>query len=207
MNVKSIFNSAGLTVQAFHRLHLLIFCSIGFLLFISCSGDEKNNINPQENVLKSNIESQQPKNLQAGNEGLNIDVCELIPDKLVAQALNSKILKPAQSSNYGSIRGCTYTVDPAGEDNIEICTVWFNPPSTFTSPEDELETAHGLGQEATAEYLEGYGDKAFVVHNQTEQQSIIFVLLKDKLNLQVAVEHYNDAKKLTELILSKLKEI
>ncbi len=125
----------------------------------------------------------------------------------MAKTLGAIIIKPAVSSNYGVTKGCTYVIDPAGPDKIENCIVWINPSSTFTSTEDELETAKGLGQEAAAENLEGLGDEAFVVHNKTEEQSIIYVLLKDKLNLQVGADHFEDAKKLTELILSKLKNI
>jgi hypothetical protein len=185
------------------------FCTIclSLLIFMGCQGESKEDTYSEENNLKEDAPQQQEQNKKSGFDISKINVCELVPDELVAKTLGAQTLKPAQTSDYGSTQGCTYTLDPAGEDNIEVCTVWLNPPSTFTSPEDELETAKGLGQEATVENLEGLGDKAFVVHNKTEDQSIIFVLLKDKVNLQVAVEHFNDAKKLTELILMKLKNI
>jgi hypothetical protein len=188
---------------------IITFCNISLYLFIfmGCSGEGKDDANSEENKLKVSAPQQQEQNKQSGFDISKINVCELVPDELVAKTLGAQTLKPAQTSDYGSTQGCTYTLDPAGDDNIEVCTVWLNPPSTFTSPEDELETAKGLGQEATVENLEGLGDKAFVVHNKTEDQSIIFVLLKDKANLQVAVEHFDDAKKLTELILLQLKNL
>ena len=187
----------------------ITFCTIciSLFLFMGCSGESKDDPSSEENNLKVDTPQQHEQNKKSGFDISKINVCELVPDELVAEALGAKILKPAQSSDYGTTQGCTYTLDPEGNDNIEICTVWLNPPSTFTSPEDELETAKGLGQEATVENLDGFGDNAFVIHNKTEEQSIIFVLLKDKVNLQVAVEHFNDAKKLTELILMKLKNI
>ena len=175
-----------------------------FIFIIGCSGEGKDQPNSEEQKLKGDVPLQEK---QSGFDISKINICEMVPDELVAKTLGAKIIKPAMSSDYGSIKGCTYIIDPAGTDNIENCIVWLNPPSTFTSPEDELETAKGLGQEATAENLEGMGDKAFVVHNKTEEQSIIFVLLKDKVNLQVGADHFGDAKKLAELILSKLKEI
>ena len=176
------------------------------MLILGCSGEGKDNTYSEENKLKDDAQ-QQEQNKQSGFNISKLKACELVPDELVAKTLGAKTLKPVQSSDYGSTKGCTYMIDPAGPDKIETCIVWLNPPSTFTSPEDELETAKGLGQEATAEYLEGIGDKAFVVHNKTEEQSIIFVLLNDKVNLQVGADHFEDAKKLTDLIVSKLKEI
>lgn len=175
-----------------------------FIFILGCSGEGRDQANSEENKLKDDAQHQ---GKQSGFDISKLKPCELVPDELVAKTLGAKTLKPVQSSDYGSIKGCTYIIDPAGLDNIENCIVWFNPPSTFTSIEDELETAKGLGQEATAENLEGLGDKAFVIHNKTEDQSIIHVLLKDKLELQVGADHFDDAKKLTELFLSKLKEI
>ena len=175
-----------------------------FIFILGCSGEGRDQANLEENKLKYDAQHQDK---QSGFDISKINVCGLVPDELVAKTLDAQTLKPAQTSDYGSTQGCTYTLDPAGDDNIEVCTVWLNPPSTFTSPEDELETAKGLGQEATVENLEGLGDKAFVIHNKTEDQSIIHVLLKDKMELQVGADHFEDAKKLTGLILSKLKEI
>ena len=196
-------------MQNYISKYTMTFCCIGLNLFIllGCSGEEKDSANSNENKLNVENPKQQEQNQQSGFDISKIKICEIVPDELVAKTLGAKTVKPAQSSDYGSTQGCTYTVDPAGNDNLEICIVWLNPPSTFASPEDELETAKSLGQEATVENLDGLGDEAFVVHNKTEDQSIIFVLLKDKVNLQVAVEHFDDAKKLTELILLKLKNI
>ncbi len=175
-------------------------------LFIGCSGEGKDNSYSEENKLKDDAQHQQQEK-QSGFDISKLKPCELVPDELVATTLGAKIIKPATGSDYGSVKGCTYIIDPVGPDNIENCIVWFNPSSTFTSPEDELETANGLGQEATAENLEGFGDKAFVIHNKTEDQSIIHVLLKNKMELQVGADHFDDAKKLAELYLSKLKNL
>lgn len=192
---------------AFQNLLIICLTCLFLTSILGCSDNEKENTNSEENKLRGDVPKQEEQNKQSGFDISKINVCELVPDDLVAKTLAAKTLKPAQSSDYGTVKGCTYMIDPAGPDKIETCVVWFNPPSTFTSPEDELETAKGLGQEATAENLGELGDRAFVVHNETEEQSIIFVLLKDKVNLQVGADNFDDAKKLTELILSKLNDI
>lgn len=186
----------------FYRRYFIV----AFILIIPFSGCGKEKTESQA-VENEGMTGHQLQNKPSGLDLSKIKICELVPDELVAKTLGAKIVKPSQVNDLGPSHGCTYTVDPAGPDNLELCIVWLNPPETFTSPEDELETAQGLNQEATVENLTGLGDKAFVVHNKTEEQSIIFVLLKDKLCLQVGVEHFDDAKKLTELILSKLKGV
>jgi hypothetical protein len=187
----------------------LSYCFLCFLLmiFIGCSGDGNDKQNPPGNEPIGKSEPQQMQNKQSGFDLSKLKMCELVKDEMVANALGAKIVKPAQTSDFGPSHGCTYTLDPAGKDNLEICIVWINPASTYTGPQDELETAKSLGQEATVENLEGMGDKAFVVHNKTEDQSIIHVLLKDKMELQIGADHFDDAKKLTELYLSKLKNL
>ncbi|MCC7400366.1 MAG: hypothetical protein IT214_02680 [Chitinophagaceae bacterium] len=132
------------------------------------------------------------------------DVCDLVTDNLVATTMGVKIIKPAQSTDMKISKDCIYTIDPTDKDNFEVCIAWLNPGYTFTNVTDELNTAHGLNQEATAERLEGFGDKAYAVFNKTEDQYVIHVLWKDKLDVQVAAEHFEHAKKLTELILSEL---
>lgn len=176
------------------------------LLIIGCSGDGKDQANSEVQKLQEDAQEQE-QNKQSGFDISKLKACELVPDELIAETLGARIIKPATGSDYGSTKGCTYIFDPPGPDNIENCNVWITPPSTFTSPEDQLETDKGFGQESTAETLEGLGDKAFVIHNKTEQQSVISVLLKNKLCLQVGADHFDDAKKITELFLSKLKEI
>jgi hypothetical protein len=195
--------------KRFINLNILVLLTI-LIPIISpagCSGNGDEKANKEEDQRDNSTQMITQQKQQQGLDLSKIKICELVPDELVAQTLGAKIIKPAQSNDLGPSHGCTYTLDPSGTDNFEVCIVWLNPVSTFTSLEDELETAKELSQVATGENLQGLGDKAFAVHNKTEDQSIIHVLLKDKLYLQVGVEHFDDAKKLTELILSKLKNI
>lgn len=132
------------------------------------------------------------------------DVCALLSEDAVAQALGGAALEPARRNDYGSAQGCEYEIDPAGPDNYEYCAIWLMPPSSFGDSESALKTEVGLGEKATAEPLANLGDKAFVIHNETEQQSTIHILLIDRMAIEVKADRYEDARKLADLILSKL---
>lgn len=167
-------------------------------------------------VTCSNNTYQEPKKAN-GNAGqlvnkaipdsniLKINVCELIPSKLLAETLGGKILNPPQHSDYGTTQGCEYEIDPAGSDKYEYCAIWFYPTSLFENSESALENTKGINQKATVEKLTGYGDESYVIHNESEDQSIIHVLLKGKVYIEVKAENFNDAKKITELVLSKIE--
>lgn len=133
-----------------------------------------------------------------------VDVCEWLPAELVATTVGATVSKPARRSDYGTTQGCEYELDPAGADTYEYGVVWLNPASAFGDPQEALATAEGLGQEATTEPLSGLGDRAYVIHNATEEQSSVHVLLAGRLSLEVTAEHAEDARKIAELALSRI---
>ena len=153
-------------------------------------------------------DAQPNKNKSEKSQGFDIskiNVCELIPDDLLASEIGGKVLKPARHSDYGTIKGCEYEIDPAGPDKYEYCAIWLSPSSMYEDSQSALETTKGLNQKATVEALKGYGDESYVIHNSSEDQSIIHILLKDKVYIEVKAEKFEDAKKIAKLILSKLK--
>ena len=178
---------------------VFFFTAIIVLSFIACTNNKSET---ERNEKSSNISQQ---NKSKDKDISKINVCELIPAELLASEIGGKVKKPAQHSDYGSTQGCEYEIDPAGSDNYEYCAIWFYPVSMYEDSQAALETAEGLDQNATAEKLSGYGDDAFVVNNASEHQSIIHVLLKDKMYVEVKAENFEDAKKITSLVLSKIK--
>ena len=61
-------------------------------------------------------------------------------------------------------------------DTYEYCAIWLYPTSLYEDSKSTLETIKNLGQEATAEQLKNYGNDSYVIHNKSEDQSIIHVL-------------------------------
>jgi hypothetical protein len=102
------------------------------------------------------------------------------------------------------VQGCEYDFDPAGDDRHSYHAIWIGQPVNYTGPEDSLATSIGLGQTATMEILTGLGDEAFVIHNASERQAIIHVLLRDRLSVEVKAERFEDGLKLADLVLGKL---
>ena len=176
-----------------------IFITLSLFIFTSCSNN-KTDQKPE----KMDNSNELVKESKQDSVYLKINICELISSELLAETIVGKVLKQPQHSNYGTTQGCEYEIDPPGADNYEYCAIWFNPTSLFESPESALETTKGLNQKATVENLTGYGDESYVIHNETEAQSIIHVLLKGKAYIEVKAENFNDAKKITRLVLSKL---
>ncbi|MFQ5675201.1 MAG: hypothetical protein ACE5G1_04830 [bacterium] len=183
---------------------MVMFCLICLLTLTACESKEQSH----DESAKIPAQSQQTTvdDTVQSYDISKVNVCELLPDELLAKTIGGAILKPSRRSDYGSSQGCEYQIDPAGKDRYEYCAIWLSPAAGFGNPQMELETAHGLGQDASAEQIADLGDAAFVIHNQTEQQSTVNVLLKDKVVVQVTADHYQDARKLTNLALAQIKK-
>lgn len=136
-----------------------------------------------------------------------VDVCEWLPSDLVAATVGGTVLKPSKRSDFGTLQGCEYELDPSGDDTYEYGAVWLGPASAFGDPQEALETDRGLGQEATMEPLGELGDEAYVIHNATEEQSTVHVLLEGRMSLEVTAERSEDARKLAELALSRVERL
>ena len=181
--------------------YVIFLLTLSLFVFTNCSNDKAD-----QKIDKSSINSE--TTVEKNHQGLDIskiNVCELIPAELLADKIGGKVLKPAHSSSYGTTKGCEYEIDPQGPDNYEYCAIWLYPTDLYEDSKSELETAKNLGQEATTEQLTDYGDESYVIHNKSEDQSIIHVLLKDKIYIEVKAEKFDDAKKITELVLTKIK--
>ncbi len=176
-----------------------IFAVVSLIIFVSCSNQS------YQNPDKINSNSAKfINNVRSNSNILKVNICELISPELLAEKIGGSVLKQPQHSDYGTTQGCEYEIDPPGADNYEYCAIWFYPASLFENSESALENVTGLNQKATVENLTGYGDESYVIHNESEKQSIVHVLLRGRLYIEVKAEYFDDAKRITELVLSKL---
>ncbi len=152
------------------------------------------------------VQAPAPETAQSEIDLAKMNLCEEVPAELVAQTLGGSLLKPGQRSDYGTSQGCSYEIDPAGDDTYEYCNIWVMSPMLFGDPDAQLASDRALGQYSTTEWLKDLGDKAYVDHNKTESQTKIHILLKERMSIEVSAEHFEDARKLAELALSRLQE-
>ncbi len=134
----------------------------------------------------------------------SLNICELMPTEFVSQTLGSPVAQAGREQDFAPVKGCEYGLRPRGGASYEFVAIWVQPPGLFQTAESILETSRGLGQEVSSEALSGLGDKAFVVNNQTEQQSEVHVLLENDLFLQVIAETRDRAVTLAEATLRRL---
>ena len=152
----------------------------------------------QDGGVDGEIESAKARDLAS------LNVCELLPEDDVIALLGGEIKTAASRSDYGNSQGCDYGIGAAGTATYEYISVWVSTPDLFQSPESILETDTGLGQEATAEDLEGLGEVAFAIHNATEQQTTVHVLRRDDVVISVTAEGLEHARQLTEEVINRL---
>ena len=175
------------------------------VLLIGCAGKSEPSAEASDaSGEKMSAPAEATTTSAASDEVSGVNVCELVTSEEVAAAIGGTVLKPSRRSDYGTVQGCEYELDPSGSDNYEYAAIWLNTPDLFEPADARIETNKGLGQESTAEQLSGMGDEAYVIHNTTEEQSDVFVLLKDRLFIEAKAEHDADARKIAQLTLSKL---
>jgi hypothetical protein len=177
------------------------------LALVSCTSqsDESRQASTDQPAIKEPTQAgQQDNSVDATVDLSTVNVCELIPAELVATTVGGIGLKPARRSDYGSSQGCEYEIDPSGADTYEYLAIWLGSPSDFGDPQERMAIDRDLGQEVTTERLDGLGDMAYVIHNATEEQSTVYVLLKDRMYIEVTAEKYEDVRKVVELALSRV---
>jgi hypothetical protein len=120
----------------------------------------------------------------------------------VSLTLGASAPKPARRSGSGVHQGCEYELDPAGADGYEYISIWLGPAADFGEPESRLATDRGLGQEVSAEWLDGIGDAAYAIYNASEQQTTVFVRVGSRLSLEVTAESLDHARELAKLAVA-----
>ncbi len=175
------------------------------LTLASCTSENSQQTGGDQSKMDETAPAeQQDNNLGAALDLSTFNVCELVPAELAATTVGGTVLKPSKRSDYGNSQGCEYEIDPSGPDTYEYAAIWLGPPSEFEDPQESMDTDRGLGHEVTSEQLDGLGDEAYVIHDATEEQSYVHVLLKDRMHVEVRAERDEDARKLAQLVLTRL---
>ena len=178
------------------------------LVVSSCSNENESSIaNPNS---ASDAEKPKPNVSSTSQQATisffpSLNICDLLPSDLVAATIGGAVKQQGHHSDYGNLgKTCTYGIKPVNEA-FEHVAIGLAPPGLFQKAETILETDRGLGQQSTAEVLQGLGDEAFVIHNQTEEQSTIHVLNRNAFALSVTARNLEHARPLTELALARIK--
>jgi hypothetical protein len=135
----------------------------------------------------------------------SVDVCQLVPEALVAQMLNNELRLPATRQDMGPTQqGCTYWLGMAEKGTFEYVHIYLTSPESFEPLEAALKTDKDLGQDVTGEILTGLGDVAYAVHNKTTKDTSVHVLRRGDVCVEVKANTLAHARKLAETVLQRL---
>jgi hypothetical protein len=133
----------------------------------------------------------------------SVDVCLLMPDKVVAQILSNKVTHPGKRRDEGATsKGCMYGLGSPHKGTYEYVHIFLTSPELFQPLESQLETERGLSLKATGEILTGLGDEAFAVHGNSDTS--VNVLRRGDVWLEVKANNLDHARKLAESVLQRL---
>jgi hypothetical protein len=141
----------------------------------------------------------------AGRDLAQLDACALLPGEQAAEIVGGTVGRAPSSNLYGAMSSCEYDIKLPGGGLGKYFAIWITAPSLFGDADDSVETARGLGQEATAEAVSGLGDDAYLVLNETEEQAILHVLLSGDVALEIKAPQADQARSLAEAILQRLE--
>jgi hypothetical protein len=125
-----------------------------------------------------------------------IDVCSLVSDQEVAQLDNGSVQSPAQKSDLGTTRGCSYGVQTAdgGYDNIII----------YVEPPDLLEASLDLSTDKGTP-VAGIGDQAFLQKDVDAGQFRLLAERKGDFGIEVIGENGDALVAVAKLLLTRIQ--
>jgi hypothetical protein len=178
---------------------------VSLALFVSaCDSSDHNEQTPVPPTVSPATKAQvKERDLSA------LDVCAILPDKVVAQLLGNTVTQPGRRQDYGQVtQGCEYALGRAergtGEGPFEYVSIYVNPPGSFGTLESALATDQGLGQDVSGEVVSGIGDQAFAVYNATEHATTLHVLREEDLALEIKANNLEHTRTLAEAALEQL---
>jgi hypothetical protein len=132
----------------------------------------------------------------SGRDFTQINVCSLISDQEVAQLDNGSTQSPAQNSDLGTTRGCSYSVQTAdgGYDNVII----------YVEPPDLLEASLELSTDKGTP-VAGVGDQAFLQKDVDAGQFRLLAERKGDFGIEVIGENGDALVAIAKLLLTRIQ--
>jgi len=125
-----------------------------------------------------------------------IDVCSLVSDQEVAQLDNGTVQSPAQSSDLGTTRGCTYGIQTAdgGYDSVII----------YVEPPDLLETSLELSDNKGTPVAE-LGDQAYLQEDTDASQFRLLAERQGDFGVEVIGENSDALVAIARLVFTRIQ--
>ena len=132
----------------------------------------------------------------SGRDFTQIDVCSLVSDQEVAQLDNGSVQSPAQNSDLGTTRGCSYGIQTAdgGYDNVII----------YVEPPDLLEASLELSSDKGAP-VAGVGDQAFLQKDVDAGQFRLLAERQGDFGIEVIGENGDALAAIAKLLLTRIQ--
>jgi hypothetical protein len=132
----------------------------------------------------------------SGRDFTKIDVCSLISDQEVAQLDKGSVQSPAQNSDLGTTRGCSYgvTTSDGGYDNVII----------YVEPPDLLEASLDLSTDKGTP-IAGIGDQAFLQKDVDAGQFRLLAERKGDFGIEVIGENGDALTAIAKLLITRIQ--
>jgi hypothetical protein len=132
----------------------------------------------------------------SGRDFTQINVCSLVSDQEIAQLDNGSIQSPAQNSDLGTTRGCSYGIQTAdgGYDNVII----------YVEPPDLLEASLELSTDK-GKPVAGVGDQAFLQQDVDAGQFRLLAERQGDFGIEVIGENGDALVAIAKLLLTRIQ--
>jgi hypothetical protein len=132
----------------------------------------------------------------SGRDFTQINVCSLVSDQEVAQLDNGSVQSPAQNSDLGTTRGCSYGIQTAdgGYDNVII----------YVEPPDLLEASLELSTDKGTP-VASVGDQAFLQKDVDAGQFRLLAERQGDFGIEVIGENGDALVAIAKLLLTRIQ--
>jgi hypothetical protein len=132
----------------------------------------------------------------SGRDFTKIDVCSLISDQEVAKLDNGTVQSPAQNSDLGTTRGCSYGITTAdgGYDSVTV----------YVEPVDLLEASLELSSDKGTP-VDGLGDQAFLQKDTEADQFRLLAERQGDFGIEVIGENKDALVAIAKLLFTRIQ--